>query len=86
MLHCHINTDITITFTFLNKFLVYLKNTKVWYYVLMSFFLKKTFLFTKQTYAQTNYNIYEFMILLNNVTYLIHSILAHYIDVQCSAV
>ena len=42
---------------------------------------KKTFAFTKKNFAQTNYNIYEFMILLNNVTYFIHSILAHYIDV-----
>jgi hypothetical protein len=41
---------------------------------------KKTFAFTKKTFAQNNYNIYEF-ILVNNVTYFIHSILAHYIDV-----
>ena len=32
--------------------------------------MKKTFAFSKQTFAQTNYNSYEFMILLNNVTYI----------------
>ena len=67
--HCHINTNITITFTFLNIFLLNLHNTKVLYDAIISIFIKKTFAFTKQTFAQTNYNIYEFMILLNNVTY-----------------
>ena len=48
-LHCNINTNITITFTFLNNVLLYLKHTKVWYYVLFSFFMKKkTFVLTKQ--------------------------------------
>ena len=61
-------------------------NIKIWYYVLISFFMKETFAFTKQTIAQTNYDIYEFIILLNNVTYFTHSILAIYIHVQCSAV
>ena len=36
---------------------------------LSQFSQKKTFAFTKQTFPQTNYNIYEFMILLNNLTY-----------------
>ena len=40
----------------------------------------------KTNFAQTIYNMYEFMILLNNVTYFIHSSLAQYVDVQCSAV
>ena len=74
-LHCHINTNITITFTFLNKFLLYLKNTKVWYYVLISFFMrKKNFCIYKTNSPQTNYNTYEIMILLNNVIYFILSI------------
>ena len=60
---------------------MYFKNTKVWYDVLISIFMKKTFAFRKQTFAQTNYNIYEIMILLNNVTYFIPYILTHYIDV-----
>ena len=48
-LHCHINTNITIPFTFLNQFLLYLENIKVWYYVLISFFMRKFFFaFTKQ--------------------------------------
>ena len=86
-LHCHINTNITITFTFLNKFLLYLKNTKVWYYVLISFFMrKKNVCIYKTNSSQTNNKTYEIMILLNNVTYFIYSILAHYSDVQRSAV
>ena len=65
MLHCYNNTNITIMFTFLTKFLLYLKNTKVWHYVLISFYMKKNLLqLQKKTFAQTNYNIYEFMILL----------------------
>ena len=36
---------------------------------------KKPFAFTKKTFAQTNYNIYEFILLIN-VTYFIHLILA----------
>ena len=36
-------------------------NTKAWYDVLISIFMKKTFAFRKQTFAQTNYNICEFM-------------------------
>ena len=40
--------------------------------------------------VHTYYNIYEYMIFLNNVTYFIHCILALYIymisAVQCSAV
>ena len=41
----------------------------------MFFFIihHKTFAFIKLTFAQTDYNIYEFIILLNNVTYFIHS-------------
>ena len=85
VLHCAAlphQTNITITFTFLNQFPLYFKNTNVWYYVLISFFIKKiTFAFPKQTFAQTNYNFYEFMISRNNVIYFIYSILAHYIDV-----
>ena len=42
---------------------------------------KKTFAFIKQTFAQTNYNIYEFIILLKNNTYFIPAILVLYIYV-----
>ena len=47
---------------------------------------EKNFCAYKTKSPKTNYNIYEIMILLNNVTYHIHCILAHYIDVLCSAV
>ena len=47
---------------------------------------EKNFCVYKTKSPKTNYNIYEIMILLNNVTYYIHCILAHYIDVLCSAV
>ena len=65
---------ITITLAFLSQFLLYLY-TKVLYYVVISFFIIKTFVFTKQTFAQTYYNIYNFLLLLYSGTYLFYSIL-----------
>ena len=59
-----------------------MKHTKVWYYVLFSFFMKKkNFCVYKTKSTQANYIIHEIMILLNNVTYFVHFILTHYIDV-----
>ena len=55
--------------SFLNTFLLYLHHTKVWYYVIIAIFIKNIFAFTKQTFDQTYYNIYEFKILLNHATY-----------------
>ena len=47
---------------------------------------KKNFCVYKTKSPKTNYNFYEIMIFLNNVTYYIFFILANYIDVLCSAV
>ena len=66
---------ITITFAFLSQFLLYLNYTKVLYSVVISFFIVKAFAFTKQTFAQTNYNIYKFILLLNSGTYIFYSTL-----------
>ena len=59
---------ITINFAFLSQFLLYFNYTKVLYYVVISLFIVKTFVFTKQTFAQTKYDIYKFILLLNRGT------------------
>ena len=65
----------TIDFAFLSQFLLYLNYTKVLYYVVVSFFIVKMFAFTKQTFAQTNYNIYKFIILFNSRNYFFYTTL-----------
>jgi hypothetical protein len=83
VLQCHIYTNITITFTFQNKFLLYPKNTKVWYSVLISFFMKKK----NFCIYKTNYIIFEFIILLTNTLYIpVEPIILMFSAVQCSAV
>ena len=65
VLHCAAlpyQYPITITFAFVSQFLLYLNYTKVLYNVVLSFFIIKTFAFTKQTCAQTNNNIYIFIL------------------------
>ena len=77
MLHCHINTNITINFIFLIKFLLDLNNTKVWY-VLISLFMKKL-LHSQKTVVYTNYNSYKFL----NISE--QCIAVQYIAVHCKS-